>query len=546
MVAKTPRKAKETARPVKRAVAKRAAAAPAAATTGERLQRYQKKRNFDVTSEPAGSGIPVKDGHRFVVQRHRASRLHYDFRLEAGGVLLSWAVPKGPTLDADAKRMAVHVEDHPLEYFDFEGVIPNKQYGAGDVIVWDWGTWAIDDDADPIAATEAGDLHFDLFGEKLSGHFALVRRGPRDNKEQWLLMHKHDEHAVPGWDAEDHPRSVKTGRTNDEVKAAPAATWSSSAIWAAPDADELAALDSLGAKGTWELGGHKLQLTNLDKVLFPGQRGIAALTKRDLIRHNATMAPAMLPYLVNRPVNLHRYPDGAGKPGFWHKELPRHAPEWLQRWHNEDAAKDEAQEYLVIDSAAALAWAANYGAIELHPWTSTTAHPHQPTWAMIDIDPGESSTFDDVVILARLHRTALDHVGVKAMPKVTGKRGIQIWVPVADGLTFDDTRAWVERLSRIVAEVVPDMVSWEWGVAKRGGRIRLDYTQNAVNKTLVAPFSTRPAAGAPVSVPITWDELDDSDLRPDGWTLTTVGERLATVGDPLAPLIGMQQRLPDL
>jgi bifunctional non-homologous end joining protein LigD len=104
----------------------------------------------------------------------------------------------------------------------------------------------------------------------------------------------------------------------------------------------------------------------------------------------------------------------------------------------------------------------------------------------------------------------------------------------------------VERLSRIVAEVVPDMVSWEWGVAKRGGRIRLDYTQNAVNKTLVAPFSTRPAPGAPVSVPITWDELDDPDLRPDGWTLTTVGDRLATVGDPLAPLIGMQQRLPDL
>jgi len=537
MVAKTPRKAKEPVR----------SAATRSANPGERLQRYQKKRNFEITSEPAGSATPVKDGHRFVVQRHRASRLHYDFRLEAGGVLLSWAVPKGPTLDPDAKRMAVHVEDHPLEYFDFEGVIPGGQYGAGDVIVWDWGTWHIDDDADPIAATEAGDLHFDLFGEKLSGHFALVRRGPRgDSKEQWLLLHKHDEQAVPGWDAEDHPRSVKSGRTNDEVKAAPAASWSSSAIWAGPDTDELDALDALRAKGTWMIGGRALQLTNLDKVLFPGNGDFGPLTKRDLIRHNATMAPVMLPYLVNRPVNMHRYPDGVGKPGFWHKELPGHAPEWLQRWRNEEADKDETQVYLVIDSAAALAWAANFGAIELHPWTSTTQHPHQPSWALIDIDPGESSTFDDVVTLARLHRTALEHIGVRAMPKVTGKRGIQIWVPVADGWTFDDTRAWVERLSRIVAEVVPEMISWEWEVAKRAGRIRLDYTQNAINKTLIAPFSTRPVAGAPVSVPITWDELDDPDLRPDRWTIRTIGDRLLAVGDPLAPLIGLQQRLPDL
>ena len=200
----------------------------------------------------------------------------------------------------------------------------------------------------------------------------------------------------------------------------------------------------------------------------------------------------------------------------------------------------------MIDSPAALAWVANYGAIELHPWTSTTAHPHQPTWAMVDIDPGESNTFDDVVVLARLHRTALDHIGMRAMPKVTGKRGIQIWVPVADGLTFDDTRAWVERLSRIVAEVVPEMISWEWEVVKRAGRIRLDFTQNAINKTLGAPFSTRPVSGAPVSVPITWDELDDPELRPDRWTLRTIGERLSKVGDPLAPLIGLQQRLPNL
>jgi bifunctional non-homologous end joining protein LigD len=165
---------------------------------------------------------------------------------------------------------------------------------------------------------------------------------------------------------------------------------------------------------------------------------------------------------------------------------------------------------------------------------------------MIDIDPGTSSSFDDVVTLAQLHRPALAHLDVDACPKVTGRRGIQIWIPVAPNYTFADTRAWVERLSRIIGATVPDMVTWAWEKSKRKGRARLDYTQNAINKTLVAPFSARPAPGAPVSVPISWDELDEQDLRPDGWTIRTIGERLARAGDPLAPLIGQRQTLPDL
>jgi bifunctional non-homologous end joining protein LigD len=533
-------------------------------TSPDRLARYRAKRDFTITSEPSGSVSP-EPGHRFVVQHHRARSPHYDFRLEAAGVLVSWAVPKGPTLDPKARRLAVHVEDHPLDYFDFEGAIPRGEYGGGDVIVWDWGTWRMAEGDDPIAAVDDGDLHFWLDGEKLQGRFVLVRRGARGDKEQWLLLHKQDEYAVPGWDPQDYPRSVKSGRTNDEVKADPDATWHSnrgdgdgastststsaataSVEWPAPTDDELAALDDLGAGGSWSFGDQTIKLSNLDKVLFPARGDAPAVTKRDLISYHARVANRLLPYLEGRPVNLRRFPDGVDAKGFWQKALPSHAPEWLTRFHYDDARAGETDTYLVLDSPAGLVWAANMAAVELNPWTSRVTDVHAPTWALVDIDPGTDTTFDDVLVLARLYRAALEHLGLRAGPKVTGQSGVQIWIPIGPGYGFDDTTAWVERLSRAVGATVPELVSWKWEKKQRGGRARLDFTQNAINKTLVAPFSTRPSAGAPVSVPITWDELDDPDLTPDRWTLPTVLDRIAEAGDPLRPLVGLDQRLPEL
>ncbi|MDT7745754.1 MAG: bifunctional non-ous end joining protein LigD, partial [Actinomycetota bacterium] len=173
----------------------------------DKLATYTRMRDFAATPEPTG-GDPTGGAPIFVVQRHRARRLHYDFRLEIGGALASWAVPRGPTLDPAARHMAVRTEDHPMDYALFEGVIPKGQYGGGDVIVWDRGVWHPARTDDPAAAVAAGELHFDLEGEKLAGRFVLVRRRPREGersgKEQWMLVHKHDEHARDGWDAEDH------------------------------------------------------------------------------------------------------------------------------------------------------------------------------------------------------------------------------------------------------------------------------------------------------------------------------------------------------
>ncbi|MGZ4649916.1 MAG: DNA polymerase ligase N-terminal domain-containing protein, partial [Kineosporiaceae bacterium] len=212
------------------------ARATSTARTPDPLAPYRGKRNFTRTPEPSGAptaGAEAAGSRRFVVQRHRARRLHYDFRLEIDGVLVSWAVPKGPTLDPGVRRAAFHVEDHPIEYIDFEGVIPAGEYGGGDVIVWDAGTWEpqeAGDPPDPAAALAAGELHMDLFGEKLRGRFVIVRiSGSRygSGNDEWLLLHKHDDFAVAGWNPEDHPRSVLTGKTNDEVKADPDRLWRS-------------------------------------------------------------------------------------------------------------------------------------------------------------------------------------------------------------------------------------------------------------------------------------------------------------------------------
>ena len=189
------------------------------------LSEYQRKRDFAVTSEPSSSspGRRAPSALAFVVQKHAARNLHYDFRLELDGVLKSWAVPKGPSLDPSQKRLAVHVEDHPLSYAGFEGSIPAGQYGAGDVIVWDRGIWQPHED--PRKAYTAGKLKFTLVGEKLAGDWALVRtrlKGSGD-KEQWLLIKENDQQArsISDYDiVQAQPQSVLGGAALGQAKTA--------------------------------------------------------------------------------------------------------------------------------------------------------------------------------------------------------------------------------------------------------------------------------------------------------------------------------------
>jgi bifunctional non-homologous end joining protein LigD len=263
------------------------------------LDEYRAKRDFGTTREPSG-----KDGKRrvrkqaiFVVQEHHASHLHYDFRLEADGVLKSWAGPKEPTLDPGQKRLAVEVEDHPLEYATFEGTIPQGQYGAGTVSIWDRGIYEnlSAEKPDPravAAALDEGHQEIALHGKKLQGKFALVRMRRRGRgKPQWLLIKMKDEYAQTAPSAQSGAKPANARATAK----APVRRSSKSAE-------------------------RKVELTHPEKTLFPG----AGLSKRDVFTYYERIADRLLPFLKDRPATLERLPDGLTEDGphFWQKNTP--------------------------------------------------------------------------------------------------------------------------------------------------------------------------------------------------------------------------------
>ena len=259
------------------------------------LDEYKRKRRFEETPEPPPK-IEKQSKHRFVVQRHAATRLHYDFRLEMEGVLKSWAVPKGPSLDAADKRLAMQVEDHPVSYFDFEGTIPEGNYGGGTVMVWDVGTWQplspvpVNGEYVPGTEKEAaamlakGDLKFRLNGKRLKGDFALIRmkgRRPGSKGNEWLLIKKKDEHVVPGFDIDTYETSVLTSRTMAKIAGDKgSAEWTSSRpatrgkLKAAWLADAVARADKKRKALTTE-GAEDTERSKSKKKSASGQRAVA-------------------------------------------------------------------------------------------------------------------------------------------------------------------------------------------------------------------------------------------------------------------------------
>ncbi|MEP6991312.1 MAG: DNA ligase D [bacterium] len=860
----------------------------------DNLSRYRAKRSADDTPEPMGS-VAGGSGHLFVVQKHAARQLHYDLRLEMDGVLKSWAVPKGPSYDMSDKRLAVHVEDHPLEYADFEGIIPAGNYGAGGMIVWDRGEWVpLEDWREGLVK---GKLLFELRGIKLHGKWTLVKI--KKSEKDWLLIKERDgfvrqpgddfaetsvlsgltveevkEGRSPaatlraaledsdaararvdprkvgamlaepadeaftrdGWvfelkldgyrllarksrgevllltrngndytavfpevvralealplddfiidgevvvlDPEGKPSfsrlqrrgrlsspieirhaavelaatffafdfiafeefdlrplpllerkallldtfpklgivrtldhieregerfleqvaalglegiiakkadapyragrsdkwlKLKTDRTDDfvivgftaprrsrshigalqladlvdgrlvyagragtgfdEAKlrevhallaptvresapcegpvtspgAAPLATaaipetktttwvepqyvcevrfreWTPDGLlrhptfirmrpdkdardcdrqgWAttAPEtdnedqeADEAVDVGEAPAATTYPARGGEsvvreeaaadtrriVPFSNPKKIYWPAD----GYTKGDLVEYYRAIAPAMLPYLRERPMVLTRFPDGIDGKSFYQKDAPEFAPSWIRTvpiW-SEDTQREI--NYFVCDDVDSLLYVANLGSIPLHIWASSVGSLELPDWCVIDLDPKEAP-FSDVVRTALVLRKLCESIGYPSYVKTTGKTGLHILLPLARLCTYAQSRTLGELLARVVLQELGDIATITRHVTRRGDKVYIDYLQNRTGQTIVSPFSVRPLPGATVSMPLLWEEVNDS-LDPKGFTIRTALARMERLGrDPVLPVL---RDIPDL
>ena len=785
------------------------------------LEEYIRKRDFSETPEPQARYHKNKGKPRFVIQRHRASRLHYDLRLEMEGVLKSWAVPKGPSMNPGDKRLAIQTEDHPIKYLTFHGTIPKGNYGAGEMVIWDEGTYQSalgKEDASLPEQLEKGNLKIEFFGAKVKGVFALVHTNRGERQNQWLLIKKEDGFSTDlHYDAEnfnDKPaeeKEVKQLKNTDLVKPMLAtktseifnkADWiyelkwdgyralaniaggkvdlysrngisfkqkfssvyqnlktiphdvildgeivaldedglpkfqnlqnyqsnpvgelryyvfdllylnghnmmhlpllerksliedviedvpqvfycdhvdtmgkifyektveagmegviakkadsqyipgSRSADWLKIKAfesqeaiicgftdpkesslpfgslilgmfreDELIYIGNCGTgfddqarkdlykkfeplitgkspfkekinlkgrKATWlspeliceatfsewtrgghmrhpvfkglrsdkipseidkekevkvpkqkptssaasetlDIGGISVPISNLEKVYWPD----SGLRKYDLIEYYLKVSEYMLPFLKDRPQNLHRHPNGIKQGSFYQKDTAGIFPHWLETVKVHSKSNNKDIEYIMCQKEASLIYMANLGCIEINPWNSRKDSLLRPDFTVIDIDPTEKNTFSEVIEVALVAKDVLDRANIEGHIKTSGSSGLHIYIPLGAEYDYDQARDFTKILCYFIKEELPELTSMERNVKKRSGKIYLDFLQNRKGQTLAAPYCARPKPGATVSTPLKWSEVN-SKLDMHDFTIQTVPERIQEYPD---------------
>ncbi len=289
---------------------------------------------------------------------------------------------------------------------------------------------------------------------------------------------------------------------------------------------------------TIPIDGRDVRLTNLDKPFW----STPTITKGDLIQYYADVAPVLLPHIRNRAMVMKRYPHGAAGEFFFMKRAPSPRPDWI-RTCRIDHDSGNVIDFPVIDDVPSLLWVINLGCIDLNQWYATCDDVDRPDYLHFDLDPGEGATWDRVLESGRIVRDALDTIGMPSVVKTTGSRGLHVYVPIVRGPVQKDVWTFAKALAVELASRHPALMTAEYRVASRPkGRVLVDYNQNAWGRTLASIYSVRPRPRAPVSTPVTWDEIDEG-IRIDDFRMDNVRARIAKVGDLWKPLLAAKGRV---
>lgn len=501
------------------------------------LKEYKQKRNFKLTPEPAGA-VTKKPAKRvqFVIQKHAASHLHYDFRLEMAGVLKSWAVPKGPSLNPADKRLAVQVEDHPIGYANFEGEIPPGQYGGGEVIVWDNGVWECEDD--PVKSWQAGKLRFTLQGKKLQGKWLLLRMPSfkKNGKTNWLLRKEQDEAADKTTDiTAERPESVISGKKLqiDSESSASLAKPKKSTVKKTKIANRKKKSDSITNSPV--IAG--VTISHPDKIFYPEIN----LTKLAVAQYYEAIAQWMLPYIKGRPLNVLRCPDGIAGECFFQKHLTHKLPAGIEKIAI--AQNDKTIDSFIIKNITGLIHLAQLGVLEFHVWGEIYTHSGKPDQIIFDLDPETNIGWQQIIETALLLKDILTDLDLTSFVKTTGGKGLHIEVPIKPIYTWQQIHNFAKAIANTLVKLNPDLYIATAAKAKRRNKIFIDYLRNSQSATAVAPYSLRARTGAPIATPLTWEEVSKK-IPSNYFTINNISARLSKLKkDPWLKFFKLKQTL---
>lgn len=428
-----------------------------------KLTKYNSKRNFNKTKEPIGKLSKKSKKLTFCIQHHLARKDHYDLRLEHNKTMPSWAIPKGPSYNPNDKRLAIKVEDHPLSYKTFEGTIPKGEYGGGTVMLFNIGTYE-------IIKYEKNLIKVIFHGQRLKGMWTLTHF--KDNN--WLLI-KDKDYFNNYIDIKKYKRSIKTNRTMKEIA-------------------------NNEKKKT-------ITITN------PSKKIIGNITKQQIYSYYEKIAPRMMPYLENRLISTIRAPYGTTKEIFYKKHL-ENSHGFLEKLGNY---------YYILDTIALLS-EVQMNSYEFHIWGSNASKNNYPNMMVFDFDPDEKLSLETLRLGVKYLKEILDNLNLKAFLKTSGGKGYHVVIPFRTQITWKKFYKISEDIANILVNTYPDIFTTNIRKNNRHKKIFIDYLRNQKSATSVAPYSIRLKKNAPISMPISWQELDK--IKPNEITINNVFKRL--------------------